>query len=159
MTSAHPSEVPVWRDAGDKPVMHSSASEGGAADQEYAMGDMDAQRDHEQHKSTRHDMDGMRRMGRSQELVRHFRFISMVSFVALATAAWELAIFGISPALNDGGHPSLIYSSIWCFLGFGPIYLSMSEMASMAPTAGAQYHWVSEFAPESIQKTISYFTG
>lgn len=98
-------------------------------------------------------------MGRDQELVRHFRLFSMVSFVALATAAWELAIFGITPSLIDGGHPSLIYSSIWCFFGFGPIYLSMSEMASMAPIAGAQYHWVSEFAPESMQKTLSYFTG
>lgn len=24
---------------------------------------------------------------------------------------------------------------------FGPIYLSLAEMASMAPIAGAQYHW------------------
>jgi hypothetical protein len=48
---------------------------------------------------------------------------------------------------------------IWNFVGFGPIYLSMAEMASMAPIAGAQYHWVSEFAPESLQKVLSYFTG
>ncbi|KAJ3496157.1 hypothetical protein NLG97_g2863 [Lecanicillium saksenae] len=123
-------------------------------DQELAVEGTDAQ-----HKSTISDMENMRRMGREQELVRHFRLWSMISFVALATAAWELAIFGISPALIDGGHPSLIYSSIWCFLGFGPIYLSMSEMASMAPIAGAQYHWVSEFAPEGAQKILSYFTG
>ena len=150
MSSSSPAETPVWRDANDK-TMNTSASE---ADAEYAMEDVDAR-----HKSTRSDMENMRRMGRDQELVRHFRLFSMVSFVALATAAWELAIFGITPSLIDGGHPSLIYSSIWCFFGFGPIYLSMSEMASMAPIAGAQYHWVSEFAPESMQKTLSYFTG
>lgn len=75
------------------------------------------------HKSTRADVEDMRRMGRKQELVRHFRLFSMVSFVALATAAWELGIFGVSPALVDGGRPALIYSSIWSFLGFGPIYL------------------------------------
>lgn len=124
------------------------------ADPELASPQRDAQ-----YKSTSEDMENMRRMGRDQELVRHFRLWSMVSFAALATAAWELAIFGISPALIDGGHPSMLYSSIWCFLGFGPIYLSMSEMASMAPIAGAQYHWVSEFAPESAQKILSYFTG
>ena len=37
--------------------------------------------------------------------------------------------------------------------------LSMAEMASMAPTSGGQYHWVSEFAPRSAQKFLSYITG
>ncbi|OAA58248.1 amino acid permease 2 [Cordyceps fumosorosea ARSEF 2679] len=111
------------------------------------------------HMSSPGDVDDMRRMGRSQELVRRFRLWSLISFVALATAAWELAIFGVSPALVDGGRAGMLWSSVWCFLGFGPVYLSMAEMASMAPTAGAQYHWVSEFAPERVQKTLSYFTG
>lgn len=35
----------------------------------------------------------------------------------------------------------------------------MAEMASMAPTAGGQYHWVSEFAPPSFQKPLSYVVG
>lgn len=146
---AAPTDSGVWRD--ETKAMNASASEG---DTEFGMDVLDAE-----HKSTRQDAANMRRLGRSQELVRHFRLLSMVSFVALATAAWELAIFAISPALIDGGRPNLIYSSIWCFLGFGPIYLSMAEMASMAPIAGAQFNWVSEFAPESIQKSLSYFTG
>ena len=29
----------------------------------------------------------------------------------------------------------------------------------MAPTAGGQYHWVSEFAPKSAQQFLSYVTG
>ena len=119
--------------------------------------------DHDEHraatKSTREDAENMRRMGRSQQLVRHFRLLSVASFVAIATASWELGLFEISPALTDGGRPGLVYSLIWNFIGFGPIYLSMAEMASMAPIAGAQYHWVSEFAPESLQKILSYFTG
>jgi hypothetical protein len=28
-----------------------------------------------------------------------------------------------------------------------------------APTSGGQYHWVSEFAPASSQKFLSYITG
>jgi choline transport protein len=119
--------------------------------------------DHDEHrtatKSTREDAENMRRMGRSQQLIRHFRLLSVASFVAIATAAWEIGLFEISPALTDGGQPALVYSVIWNFIGFGPIYLSMAEMASMAPIAGAQYHWVSEFAPESLQKVLSYFTG
>ena len=110
-------------------------------------------------KSTREDAENMRRMGRSQQLVRHFRLLSVASFVAIATAAWEIGLFEISPGLTDGGQPALVYSVVWNFIGFGPIYLSMAEMASMAPIAGAQYHWVSEFAPESLQKILSYFTG
>ncbi|KAJ6780907.1 hypothetical protein PWT90_03982 [Aphanocladium album] len=151
MSAPTPSDLRHERDGAEKTIESSASMQ---LDLEPALEDTGAQ-----HKSTTSDMENMRRMGRDQELVRHFRLWSMISFVALATAAWELAIFGISPALIDGGHPSLIYSSVWCFVGFGPIYLSMSEMASMAPIAGAQYHWVSEFAPERAQKILSYFTG
>lgn len=35
----------------------------------------------------------------------------------------------------------------------------MAEMASMAPTSAGQYHWVSEFAPPSAQKFLSYVSG
>lgn len=109
--------------------------------------------------STRNDAADMRRMGRSQELVRHYRLFSMVSFVAVATSAWELTIFQVSPALINGGLSGLVYSSIWSFVCSGPVILSMAEMSSMAPIAGAQYHWVSEFSPEKYQKILSYITG
>ncbi|KAK3671823.1 hypothetical protein LTR78_008368 [Recurvomyces mirabilis] len=110
-------------------------------------------------KSTRQDLVNMQRMGKEQQLVRHFRQMSMTSFVAIATAAWEIGLFVISPALIDGGRSGLIYSVIWNFVGFAPVYLSMAEMASMAPIAGAQYHWVSEFAPANMQRFLSYITG
>lgn len=126
----------------------------GGRDQEIGMDELD-----EQHKSTFDDSRNMRRMGRTQELVRHFRSWSMVSFVAIATSAWELSLFGITPGLLDGGRPVLIWAFLWMFLGFIPVYLSMAEMASIAPIAGAQYHWVSEFAPEKYQKILSYLTG
>ncbi|KAK4556671.1 hypothetical protein LTR86_006242 [Recurvomyces mirabilis] len=32
-------------------------------------------------------------------------------------------------------------------------------MASISPTAGGQYHWVSEFAPSAYQKPLSYAVG
>lgn len=105
------------------------------------------------------DAEDMRRMGRDQELVRNFRMFSMASFAAMATAIWEFSLFQISPALIDGGRPVLMYATIWSFIGFAPIYLSMAEMSSMAPIAGAQYHWVSEFAPENMQKILSYVSG
>lgn len=110
-------------------------------------------------KSSSTDAENMRRMGRSQELVRNFRMFSMASFATMATAVWEFALFQLTPALVDGGRPNMIYSTIWNFIGFFPIYLSMAEMSSMAPIAGAQYHWVSEFAPRSMQRVLSYVSG
>lgn len=82
-------------------------------------------------KSTNEDAAGMRRMGKDQQLVRHFRLLSISSFVALATAAWEIGLFVLTPGLVDGGRSGLIYNVLWNFIGFGPIYLSMAEMASM----------------------------
>lgn len=110
-------------------------------------------------RSTSADAANMRRMGKDQQLVRRFRVLSMASFVAVATAAWEFAVFNLTAALTNGGVPMLLYPMMWQFGGFAFIYLSMSEMASMAPIAGAQYHWVSEFAPESMQRGLSYLTG
>ncbi|KAK2590386.1 hypothetical protein QQS21_011923 [Conoideocrella luteorostrata] len=135
-------------------MVMSSTSGNRDRDHENGMDELD-----ELHKSTREDARNMRRMGRSQELVRHFRSWSMVSFVAIATSAWELCMFGITPALIDGGRPVMIYAFLWNFVGFIPVYLSMAEMASIAPIAGAQYHWVSEFAPDRYQKLLSYLTG
>ncbi|KAK1071557.1 hypothetical protein LTR74_003187 [Friedmanniomyces endolithicus] len=50
-------------------------------------------------KSTPADAANMRRMGKPQQLIRHFRFLSTVSFVALATAAWEIGLFVLTPGL------------------------------------------------------------
>lgn len=78
-------------------------------------------------KSTNADQQNMQRMGKNQQLVRHFRVLSMASFVAIATAAWELGIFGITPGLENGGLPGLVWSVLWNFIGFGPIYFSVSS--------------------------------
>lgn len=110
-------------------------------------------------KSTANDAAAMRRMGKEQQLIRHFRLLSMASFTALSTAAWELGLFLLNAGLMNGGRAGLVWSTLWAFIGFGPVYLSMAEMASMAPIAGAQYHWVSEFAPENCQRILSYVTG
>ena len=61
--------------------------------------------------------------------------------------------------LYNGGLPGLFYSYIWTFVGFGFIIASISEMASMAPTSGGQYHWVSEWSSPRYQKFLSYITG
>lgn len=53
----------------------------------------------------------------------------------------------------------MFWGYIWTFIGFSFIIASISEMASMAPTSGGQYHWVSEFSSLRYQKFLSYITG
>ncbi|OQO05736.1 hypothetical protein B0A48_09830 [Cryoendolithus antarcticus] len=105
------------------------------------------------------DAADMRRMGKQQQLVREFKTFSTASFTGIAMATWEVGLFTISQSFINGGRPGLLYTTIWNFICFIPIYLSMAEMASMAPIAGAQYHWVSEFAPENCQRFLSYISG
>lgn len=110
-------------------------------------------------RSSLKDAEDMRRMGKEQLLIRRFRQITIAAFIGTTTSAWEYALFLVSPGLIDGGTAGLLYNVLWSFFGFGSIYLSLAEMASMAPIAGSLYHWVSEFAPENIQGVLSYFSG
>jgi choline transport protein len=101
----------------------------------------------------------MVRSGKQQVLVRHFRPMATFSFVAMATSVWEFGIFSMNQGLIDGGRAGLIWSTVVHAVGFVPIVLSMAEMSSIAPTAGSQYHWVSEFCHPRYQKVLSYYTG
>ena len=61
--------------------------------------------------------------------------------------------------LTDGGTAGIFWGYTLIVFASIFIYLSIAEMASMSPTAGGQYHWVSEYAPPSCQKFLSYMTG
>ncbi len=61
-------------------------------------------------KSTAYDAAGMRRMGKDQQLIRQFRFLSITAFVAIATAAWEIGLFILTPGLVDGGRAGLVWN-------------------------------------------------
>ncbi|KAJ6017593.1 amino acid transporter [Penicillium sp. IBT 35674x] len=108
---------------------------------------------------TTQDKQDMWRVGRDQELNRNFRFLSVLGFTAVLMCTWEAVLFGSSYGLTDGGKGGMIYTYLGALAGFSFVILSMAEMASMAPTSGGQYHWVSEFAPPSSQAVLSYITG
>lgn len=55
---------------------------------------------------------------------------------------WEILLTSNYPALVAGGLAGLWWQMIWCYIGQTFIVISLSEMSSMAPTAGGQYHWV-----------------
>ena len=62
-------------------------------------------------------------------------------------------------ALANGGTGGIIVIFLLNWFGLTFVVLSMAEMSSIAPTAGGQYHWASEFAPASMQKLVSYISG
>ncbi|RDW71023.1 hypothetical protein BP6252_07586 [Coleophoma cylindrospora] len=109
--------------------------------------------------STEYDQQDMYRMGKVQELYRSYPPLSTLSFAVVLTAVWEYLMMANTQGLIDGGLAGVFWSYIWTFFGFGFVILSLAEMASMAPTSGGQYHWVSEFAPPRFQRFLSYVTG
>lgn len=68
-------------------------------DKNIAAHEIDSDMDEERinSKSTTADAYNMRRMGKPQQLVRHFRVLSVASFVAIATAAWEIGLLYAAP--------------------------------------------------------------
>ena len=108
---------------------------------------------------TQSDAKDMVRMGKVQELRRNYRPLSALAFTIIIQGTWEVLLTATTQGLVDGGPAGLIWSYVWTFIGFTFIVASLAEMASMAPTAGGQYHWVSEFSPPSVQKPFSFFIG
>lgn len=88
------------------------------------------------------DQRDMKRMGKKQEFLRNFRIFTTVAFTSCVMGTWEILLTSNYSGLLDGGLAGLWWSMIWCYFGQTFVVLSLSEMSSMAPTAGGQYHWV-----------------
>ena len=128
---------------------------------------------------TEEDRSNMHRMGKTQELRRNFNFIPTFGFSAVLMISWEAMLNATSYSIPNGGLPAMIWMYVVSLFGMGAAIVSMAEMASMAPTSGGQYRgflcfenglsvqsltifntdWVSEFAPKSLQKALSYTIG
>jgi choline transport protein len=85
--------------------------------------------------------------------------MSMLGFTTTMMCTWEAVFFSSFTGLLNGGPPTLIYGFIFCWLGTFSVAASLAEMASFAPTAGGQYHWVSMLAPKSYSNFLSWLTG
>ncbi|OAA56905.1 Amino acid/polyamine transporter I [Cordyceps fumosorosea ARSEF 2679] len=105
------------------------------------------------------DRRDMARMGKIQEMRRNFKSLTVLGFCAILMCSWESLLSTASLALTNGGSAGLIYTWLIAWAGFNAVYASMAEMASVAPTTGGQYHWVSEFAPPGYQAFLSYVVG
>lgn len=130
---------------------------------------------------TSQDLYDMNQMGKRPELRRNFRFVSIVGFVLVLQSTWESIVLTAQYGMINGGTAGVIWATVGVIFGALCMIASIAEMASIwvvdsccasdtgsyygltgclrAQTAGGQYHWVSEFAPKSLQKPLSYLVG
>ncbi|KAK4561148.1 hypothetical protein LTR86_005103 [Recurvomyces mirabilis] len=113
----------------------------------------------ERWRGTEEDRLQMKVLGRVQETRRMFTFVSMLGFGSTLMVTWEAILANMLAILTNGGTAGLFWGFIIVVTGYIFVYLSLAEMASMAPTSGGQYHWVSEFAPPRAQRFLSYIVG
>jgi choline transport protein len=105
------------------------------------------------------DNDQLARLGKKPVLKRNFGFLSILGFSCTVLITWEAVTVLFAQGLNNGGTAGVIYSFLVVWAGNFSVFATMSELASMAPTSGGQYHWVAMLAPRSCSKFLSYVTG
>jgi amino acid permease len=81
----------------------------------------------------------MARMGRSQELRRNFKSLSVFGLAITTMSTWMGMLFGNAFSLTNGGLAGTIWVYFVSWMLTFTLAASLAEMASMAPTSGGQY--------------------
>lgn len=90
---------------------------------------------------------------------RNFGFLSTVGFSCAVLITWEGTLMSFAPGLLNGGSAGLIWGFLIVWLCNISVFCTLSELLSIAPTSGGQYHWVAMLAPRRCAKFLSYITG
>ncbi|KAH8700110.1 putative amino acid permease [Talaromyces proteolyticus] len=94
-----------------------------------------------------------------RKLDRKFDSLSILALSVTLLASWEGVASSFSTSLVNGGPSSLVWGMLLSLTGTMALALSLAEMASICPIAGAQYHWTALFAPPRIRPFITWFQG
>lgn len=89
----------------------------------------------------------MARMGRSQELRRNFKSLSVLGLATTTMSTWVALLLANLFSLINGGLAGTVWVYFASWLCTFTLAASLAEMASMAPTSGGQYR---EFALRGI---------
>lgn len=84
----------------------------------------------------------MMRMGRTQELRRNFKALSVLGLATTTMSTWVAMLMTSTFSLINGGLAGTIFVYLATWLCTFALAASLAEMASMAPTSGGQYAWV-----------------
>lgn len=98
----------------------------------------------ERYRGTEVDHHDMRVLGRTQVLRRNFKTLGMIAFANSVMVMWETLLVVSGLGLSVGGRAPLFWGLIYGAVAMTCIYVTIAELAAIAPTAGGQYHWVSE---------------
>ncbi|CAI6332617.1 unnamed protein product [Periconia digitata] len=98
-------------------------------------------------------------LGKKAVLKRRFSFLTILGYSCTVLITWEGSLILFLSGLQNGGSAGVIYGYILVWLGTISTFIVLSELVSMAPTSGGQYHWVSMLAPKHMQKSLSYVAG
>lgn len=106
------------------------------------------------------DAKDMHRLGKTQEMKRNFRSVSILGLSSLTMATWAAFLGSCNFSMLNGG----LAGTVWIFLAVWlftiPISLSLAEMASMAPVriiASTALSWTvatdAEYRPRAANTT------
>ncbi|KAK8105106.1 amino acid transporter [Apiospora kogelbergensis] len=106
-----------------------------------------------QYSPTEHSRDdaALARLGKKAVLKRNFGFLTIMGFSCTVLVTWEGCLIG--------GPSGLVYGFLVVWFGTFSVFVVISELVSMAPTSGGQYHWVSMLAPPYWRQFFGYMTG
>ncbi|RAR13712.1 amino acid transporter [Stemphylium lycopersici] len=95
----------------------------------------------------------------SQHLEKNFNVFSLISTATSLIATWEALGSTMATGLISGGPVALVYGYILAILGTLATAVSLSELASMYPSAGGQYYFVVQLAPKKFRAALGYAAG
>ncbi|KAI4698019.1 uncharacterized protein J4E84_001153 [Alternaria hordeiaustralica] len=97
--------------------------------------------------------------GSDQKLEQNFNVFSLISTATSLIATWEALGSTMATGLISGGPVSLVYGYLLAIIGTLATALSLSELASMYPSAGGQYYFVVQLAPKKFRAAWGYASG
>jgi choline transport protein len=80
--------------------------------------------------------------------------LETVSAGWIISNSWAGIAATFALAVAQGGPVTLIYGPVIMLVLVGACAATLAELASVYPTAGGQYHWVSILAPESWSREL-----
>ncbi|KAI5810273.1 amino acid/polyamine transporter I [Peziza echinospora] len=98
-------------------------------------------------------------MGYKPELNREFGLISCLAFGFSISNTWVAVAGALITGIANGGAVIFVWGTWLMLIVHLAAGSSLSELASAYPHSGGQYFWVSQLAPKSCRRFLSYFTG
>ncbi|VUC23388.1 unnamed protein product [Clonostachys rosea] len=105
------------------------------------------------------DVAGLAAIGKAPVFTRKFNFWTAVAMTVCINATWEGISSTLLQGLALGGSVGLLYGYLLTSAGMTCVCAVVSEMASVWPSSGAQYHWTAELSPQKWRPILSWISG